>query len=74
KSLLPAGVVAVSGSFGRGDPIAILAPSGDVLAKGLARYTAAETRAIKGHRSNEIATILGAPGRAVLVHRDDMVL
>ncbi len=74
KSLLPAGVVAVSGSFGRGDPVAILAPSGDVLAKGLARYTAAETRAIKGHRSNEIAAILGAPGRAVLVHRDDMVM
>jgi glutamate 5-kinase len=74
KSLLPAGVVAVTGSFGRGDPIAILAPSGDVLAKGLARYTAAETRAIKGHRSNEIAAILGAPGRAVLVHRDDMVM
>ena len=74
KSLLPAGVTGVSGSFGRGDPVAILGPNGDVLAKGLARYTAAETRAIKGHRSNEIAAILGAPGRAVLVHRDDMVM
>ena len=74
KSLLPAGVTGVSGSFGRGDPVARLGPNGDVLAKGLARYTAAETRAIKGHRSNEIAAILGAPGRAVLVHRDDMVM
>ncbi len=74
KSLLPAGVIGVGGSFGRGDPVAILGPSGEGLGKGLTRYTAAEARAIKGHRSSEIAAILGAPGRAVLVHRDDMVM
>ncbi|GGH60517.1 glutamate 5-kinase [Frigidibacter albus] len=74
KSLLPAGVVAVSGSFGRGEPVAVLAPDGAVLAKGLIRYTAAEARAIAGHRSGEIEAILGYPGRAALIHRDDMVL
>lgn len=74
KSLLPAGVVGVAGHFGRGDPVTIHGPSGEVLAKGLTRYTAAEARAIMGHRSGEIAEILGAPGRSVLVHRDDMVV
>ena len=74
KSLLPAGVVAVTGSFGRGEPVAVLAPDGAVLAKGLIRYTAAEARAIAGHRSGEIEAILGYPGRAALIHRDDMVL
>lgn len=74
KSLLPAGVVAVNGSFGRGEPVAVLAPDGAVLAKGLIRYTAAEARAIAGHRSGEIEAILGYPGRAALIHRDDMVL
>lgn len=74
KSLLPAGVTAVSGSFGRGDPVAILSPEGDALGKGLVRYTAAEARAIAGHRSGEIEAILGYQGRAALVHRDDMVL
>lgn len=74
KSLLPAGVVAVSGSFGRGDPVAILGPGGEVLGKGLVRYTLAEARAIAGHRTAEIEGILGYPGRAALVHRDDMVL
>ena len=74
KSLLPAGVTAVSGSFGRGDPVAILSPEGDVLGKGLVRYTAAEGRAIAGHRSGEIEAILGYQGRAALVHRDDMVI
>ncbi|MEO8245442.1 MAG: PUA domain-containing protein, partial [bacterium] len=74
KSLLPAGVTAVSGSFGRGDPVAILDPVGNVLGKGLVRYTVAEARAIAGHRSNEIEGILGYAGRAALVHRDDMVI
>ena len=74
KSLLPAGVVAVSGSFGRGDPVAILGPEGAVWGKGLVRYTAAEARAIAGHKSGEIAALLGYPGRAALVHRDDMVI
>lgn len=74
KSLLPAGVSGVTGSFGRGDPVAILGPSGDTLGKGLVRYTAAETRAIAGHRSGEIEAILGYAGRAALIHRDDMVV
>ena len=74
KSLLPAGVTAVSGSFGRGDPVAILSPEGDVLGKGLVRYTVAEARLIAGHRSGQIETILGYVGRAALIHRDDMVI
>ncbi|MCA3440335.1 MAG: glutamate 5-kinase [Rhodobacter sp.] len=74
KSLLPAGVSGVTGSFGRGDPVAILDPSGDTLGKGLVRYTAAEARAIAGHRSGEIEAILGYAGRAALIHRDDMVV
>jgi glutamate 5-kinase len=74
KSLLPAGITGVAGAFGRGDPVSILGPDGAALGKGLVRYTAAEARAIRGHKSGEIAAILGYPGRAALVHRDDMVL
>nr|WP_210730683.1 glutamate 5-kinase [Roseibacterium persicicum] len=74
KSLLPAGVTAVTGSFERGDPVALEGPDGARLGLGLSRYTAAEARAIAGHRSDEIAAILGYPGRAALVHRDDMAV
>lgn len=74
KSLLPAGVVAVEGRFGRGEPVGILGPSGESLGKGLIRYTSDEARAIAGHRSGEIEAILGYAGRAALVHRDDMVV
>ena len=74
KSLLPAGVRAVSGDFGRGDPVAITGPSGETLGQGMTRYTATEARLIAGHRSAQIETILGYPGRAALIHRDDMAL
>jgi glutamate 5-kinase len=73
KSLLPAGVAVVSGDFGRGDPVAIFGPEGR-MGLGLVRYTAEEARAIAGYRSGDIEEILGYPGRAALVHRDDMVL
>lgn len=74
KSLLPAGVVAIDGHFGRGDPVEIIAPDGSVLGRGLSRYTHDEAAAIRGCHSRDIEGILGYPGRAALIHRDDMVL
>jgi glutamate 5-kinase len=74
KSLLAAGVTAVEGAFSRGDPVDIVGPDGHVVARALAGYDAGEARVIMGHRSDEIAGLLGHPGRAALVHRDDMVI
>jgi len=74
KSLLPAGISAVEGLFGRGDSIALLDPGGRIVGYGLARYSSAEAAQIKGHHSAEIEQILGYPGRAALIHRDDMAL
>ena len=74
KSLLPAGVTAVSGQFLRGDPVAVEGPDGARLGLGLIRYTSDEAAAIAGHQSAEIEPILGYPGRAALIHRDDMAL
>jgi glutamate 5-kinase len=74
KSLLPAGVTAVEGAFLRGDPIEVRGPDGAVVARALAGYDATEARLIMGHRSDRIEAILGHPGRAALVHRDDLAL
>ena len=74
KSLLPAGVTQINGSFGRGDLVAIVDLNGVQLGQGLVRYTSAEAQQIMGRRSAEIFEILGYEGRAALVHRDDMVL
>ncbi len=74
KSLLPAGVSAVSGRFDRGDVVVIQDEKGRELARGLVTYSAADARAIAGRQSSEIKSILGYPGRAALVHRDDMAM
>jgi len=74
KSLLPAGVVSVSGRFGRGEPVDILGADGTRLGVGLIRYTSAEAEIISGERSDRIEGLLGYPGRAALIHRDDMAI
>ncbi len=74
RSLLAAGVTAVTGRFGRGDPVAIRGPDGAALGCGLVRYDADEAAAIRGRRSDDIAGVLGHHGRGAMIHRDDMVL
>lgn len=74
NSLLPVGMTAVSGTFGRGDPVAILSIKGAQLGIGLARYSSIEAQAAHGKRSEEIAETLGYEGRSVVIHRDDMVI
>ena len=73
-SLLPAGVTAVKGRFERGDSITMYDLAGHAVGCGLSRYSAAEIEQIKGHKSAEIEAVLGYPGRAALIHRDDMAL
>ncbi len=74
KSLLPAGVTAVSGDFEKGDCVRLTDPSGLPVGVGLAAYAAEDAARIRGRRSDEIEAILGYRGASVLIHRDDMVL
>ena len=74
KSLLPAGVSTVSGSFSRGDTVAILGPDGREIARGLVAYDAADAVRIAGRKSSEIPAVLGYEGRSAMVHRDDLVV
>ncbi|SLN13292.1 glutamate 5-kinase [Oceanibacterium hippocampi] len=74
KSLLPAGVVSVSGDFQRGDPVAVLTLQGRELGRGLSAYSRDDAARIAGHKSREIETLLGYSGRTELIHRDDLAL
>jgi glutamate 5-kinase len=74
KSLLPAGVTAVSGGFSRGDAVLIKGPDGAEIGRGLVAYDAGDAALLVGRRSADIAAVLGAPGRAEMIHRDDMVV
>jgi glutamate 5-kinase len=73
-SLLPAGVVAVEGVFERGDAVTIRTRSGAEAGRGLSAYSSADIRRIAGHKSGEIAEILGYRGRDEIIHRDDLVV
>jgi len=74
RSLLPAGVTAVEGSFRRGDVVEIVDPEGKRIARGLCEYDSAEARLIVGKRSEQLADVLGHEPRAALVHRNHMAL
>ena len=74
KSLLPIGVVAVNGEFQRGAVVACLDPAGREIARGLANYSAEETRRIMRRPSSEIEAILGYVDEPELIHRDNLVL
>jgi glutamate 5-kinase len=74
KSLLPAGVVRVQGDFARGDAVIIRGPDGAEVGRGLVGYDAADAAKIVRKSSSEIVRVLGMPGRAEMVHRDDLVL
>ncbi len=74
RSLLPAGVTAVSGRFGRGDAVKVVDAAGAEIARGLVAYDADDAEAIRGRNSSAIEEILGLPGRAEMIHRDDLVL
>ena len=70
KSLLPAGVVDVKGSFEVDEPVEIATGDGEVFAKGLTRIDAAGLRAVAGRRTSELPE--GVPHE--VVHRDDLVV
>ena len=73
KSLLAAGIVALEGTFERGQTVRIFHEA-DEIARGLTQYSAADLERIKGKRSAAIADVLGYDYGAVVVHRDDMVM
>jgi glutamate 5-kinase len=74
KSLLPAGVKLVSGSFSRGDTVAIVGPEGREIARGLVAYDATDAVRIAGLKTAEIEAVLGYQARSAMIHRDDLVV
>lgn len=73
RSLLPSGVRAVTGEFAAGSPVSIVNEDAVEIARGLTAYSSAELRRIAGHRSDEIAGLIGYHNGDVAVHRDDLV-
>ena len=74
KSLLPVGVTAVEGEFGKGDVVAVYDTAGVEIARGLSNYSSAEAERIRGLQTNQAAGRLGALPYSELIHRDNLVV
>ena len=73
-SLLPAGIIGVEGTFDAGDPVDLSGPEGQVVARGLVNYDAAEIPALMGRSTRWLAARKGPGYEREVVHRDDLVL
>ncbi len=74
RSLLAVGVTALSGSFERGDTVAVFDADGHELARGLVGYDAGDLARIRGRRSEHIESILGYAYGDEVIHRNQLVL
>ncbi len=74
KSLLPGGVLRAEEKFNQGSIIGIYNTNNVMIAKGITKFSNDEIEKIKGHRTDEIASILGRESVNEIVHRDDMII
>jgi glutamate 5-kinase len=74
RSLLPSGVVGVSGGFGPGATVAVIDPGGKEIARGLINYSAEQLDRIKGLKTSQIARVLGDKPYDEVIHRNNMTL
>jgi glutamate 5-kinase len=74
RSLLPAGILDVEGSFGIGDPISCVDERNREFARGLAAYASTDVKRIKGVSTRRITQLLGYSNGDEVIHRDDLVL
>ncbi|MEU3631365.1 glutamate 5-kinase [Streptomyces fradiae] len=74
KSLLPAGIAAVEGEFGAGEPVELRDAHGRPVARGLVNFDAKEIPQLLGRSTKELAKELGSAYEREVVHRDDLVV
>lgn len=74
KSLLPAGVVDITGDFKRGDTVEISGPDGKAFARGLVNYNASDCLKLRGCHSDQIHAAMGSDCEIEMVHRDNLTL
>ena len=67
-------MTAVDGDFSRGEVIAVLDPSGQEIARGLANYASSEARLLCRKASGDIERLLGYAAEPEMIHRDNLVL
>jgi glutamate 5-kinase len=74
RSLLPAGIVAVEGTFSRGDVVAIKSDDGSEIAHGLTNYNSDDIQRIRGKKTQEVRKALAEAAYDEVVHRNNLAM
>ena len=74
RSLLPAGVLRVEGTFEIGDSVSCVNQQGEEIARGLTVYSSDDVARLAGRATKEIDRVLGYSNGDEVLHRDDLVL
>ncbi len=74
RSLLPAGVIGVTGEFEAGAAISLCDRQEREFARGLSNYSALEVEQLQGKKTDEIELTIGYQGVPTVVHRDNLTL
>jgi len=74
KSLLPSGIVSVSGAFKKGDTVRIAGPDGRTFALGLSNLSSTDVAAVRGMRSQQVRRALGDAAYDEAIHRDNLLV
>jgi glutamate 5-kinase len=74
KSLLPAGIVKIDGSFARGDVVSITNSDGKIIARGLSNYSAEDIKLIRGKKTADVRLLMKDGSYDEVVHRNNLVI
>ncbi len=74
KSLLPSGIIKVSGQFTEGALLALMSHNNTVIGHGLTEFNHDDIAIIKGHHSREINRLLQGQYPDEVIHRDNLIL
>ncbi len=74
KSLLPSGIIGVSGSFQVGSAVTLETENGKTIASGLINYSITDVQKIMGIQTDRIEERLGYKLFDEVIHRDNLVL
>lgn len=74
RSLLPVGVVSVTGTFGKGDVVSLCGRDGIEFARGLTNYSTADAERIRGLSTDQIVRAVGKVPYVEIVHRDNLAV
>ncbi len=73
-SILPVGVVGTEGVYSSGDVVNVLSDEGDIIGRGVIRYSSEDMSRVRGLKLDVIARFLGEENARPAIHRDELLV